>query len=69
MSVLLPEKQARLDELFSAASEMTAPEKSKRNVKAVVSVEFRDGYLREFSLALTERAPVSDEVKQKKPGC
>ncbi len=69
MSVLLPEKQARLDELFSAASEMTDPMKSKRNVKAVVSVEFRDGYPREFSLALTERAPVSDEVKQKKPGC
>lgn len=25
MSVMLPEKQARLDELFSAASEMTDP--------------------------------------------
>ena len=68
MSVLLPEKQARLDELFSAASEMTDPAKTRRNLKAVVSVEFRDGYPREVSLALTERAPVSDEVKQKKPG-
>lgn len=66
---LLPNQLARLDELCTVAAEMTDPERGrKKNPKAVVKISFWDGYPREFSLELSERTQVSDEVKQKNPG-
>ena len=66
---LLPNQSARLEELCSVAAEMTDPERGrKKNPKAVVRISFWDGYPREFSLELSERAQVSDELKQKNPG-
>lgn len=66
---LLPNQLSRLDELCSVAAEMTDPERGrKKNPKAVVRISFWDGYPREFSLELSERTQVSDEIKQKNPG-
>ena len=66
---LLPEQVSRLEELCRVASEMTDPDRGrKKNPKAIIKISFWDGYPREFSLELAERAIVSDEVKQKNPG-
>ena len=66
---LLPDQASRLAELCDVAAEMTDPDRGKRkNPRAIVRIAFWDGYPREFSLELTERTQVSDEVKQKNPG-
>lgn len=67
--VLLPEQSLRLDELCQVAGEMTDPERgAKKNPRAVIKILYYDGYPREFSLELSEKAIVSQEFKQKKPG-
>lgn len=66
---ILPEQLARLEEMCGIASQMTDPDRgSKKSPKATVKIVFWDGYPREFSLELAEKAVVPQEFKQKKPG-
>ena len=66
---LLPEQTDRIEQMCSVAAEMTDPERGqKKNPKATVKITFWDGFPREFSLELTEKAPVPERVKQKSPG-
>ena len=67
--VLLENQILRLNELCDIAGQMTDPERgARKNPRAIVRILYTDGYPREFSLELAERAQVPDELKRKNPG-
>ena len=62
---LLPNQQEKLDKLLSFAGQTTDPQKGEgKTQRAVIEIEFYDGYPRTISLKMTERLKVPDEYKK-----
>ena len=56
---LLPNQQARLEELCEVAGQMTDMDRgARKNPRAVIEIVYYDGYPREMSLKLSEKVSV-----------
>lgn len=63
--VLLPNQEQKLQQLIQFAGETTDPDKgTRKSQRAVIEIEFYDGYPRTISLKITERLQVPEEYKK-----